>query len=979
MSSFAELRARHPKLSFDTYTAEVIENELVIEFSFTLHAAVKKQVHQFKPRVVIHRVPKHTAGWLRKPLAQQLLLQLGMIELVSYWKATCSPEVVIHAGELSATELQWWRETWVMGLGEFWYKNQIDPTQAALLTFVVQPRQRTALAGYDVLNAVSNSGPNPKKSRLLIPVGGGKDSAALLGWLRANQVPFGALLLEPHSPAAREVTALSDAQETITITRTLDPELKALNAAGYLNGHTPFSAYLGWVSVLTAELFGYEQVAVANEQSANEANLRYHGLSINHQYSKTTAYEARFRAFLQDKFGRHYPQLANYFSIWRPLHELQIAQLFSQHPEFFSAFKSCNVNQQKNTWCHHCSKCVFVYSILAPFIEPQVLSQQIFDHDLFDDVSLLPLWKQLLGFEADKPFECVGTKAEILAALSFVIDRAERAGTVLPAALAALLQEPALAAGIREAIPAGLSEWLQAFSAPHFLPADLELLLQKSLKTQPRFEQILAWRQHQAVQNLAGSHIAILGLGREGWITYGFLRRLFPTLPLVLGDAKPLSQLPEHWHEAAASDPLITFETGADFLDRAVLGADVLFMTPGLRTDGAAIQAALARGTKLHSQTQLFFELCPAKIIGITGTKGKSTTSSLIHHVLRENNLPTVLVGNIGTPALSQLARITPETWVVAELSCHQLQHLTMSPDIAVIQNITSEHLDYYPNTAAYVRAKSAIARFQTPENFVIYDPYFETPRTMAALGKAKALQFAVAAPEKTAGGVVRYAKNQFWLRDVPVIAQRELPLLGDHNLANVAPAIIVGDVLGLTPAGIKKAIKTFAPLPHRLQLVATTPSAQFYDDSLSTTPEATIAALSGFKDKPIILLAGGYERHQDFSELAEAILSADVQGLVLFPTTGERLQQQVVAAQTKLTRVISTKIKPPRLPRMTQITTMAEAVAVAQEQALEIFKNQGHRAIVLLSPASASFNAFKDYHDRGLQFAAAANGSPSV
>lgn len=400
-------------------------------------------------------------------------------------------------------------------------------------------------------------------------------------------------------------------------------------------------------------------------------------------------------------------------------------------------------------------------------------------------------------------------------------------------------------------------------------------------------------------------------------------------------------------------------------------------MTPGLRTDGDAIKTALKRGAKLHSQTQLFFELCPAKIIGITGTKGKSTTSSLIHHVLKENNLPTVLVGNIGTPALSELARITPDTWVVAELSCHQLQHLTMSPDIAVIQNITSEHLDYYPDTAAYVKAKSAIARFQTPENFVIYDPHYETPRKMATLGKAKALQFSVTEPGKTANGVVRFANGQFWLRDTAVIAQDELPLLGDHNLANVAPAIIIGDLLGLTPAGIKNAIKTFVPLPHRLQLVATTPCAKFYDDSLSTTPEATIAALSGFKDKPIILLAGGYERHQDFTELAEAILSAKVQGLVLFPTTGVRLQQNILEAQGKLTRVVSGEIQPVTLPKMIEISTMSEAVASAQKLALEIFENQEQRAIVLLSPASASFNAFKDYHDRGMQFAAAANGLP--
>lgn len=968
MPSFAELRARHPTLTFEACHAEVVGSNLVIKFWFTLAAKSSADAQTFQPSVVIQHVPDYTSSWLRTSLAQKLILQLGMIELVSYWKVSCPPEVIIRAGELSTAELAWWRETWISGLGEFWYRNELDPSQPSLLNFSIGAPGPAPAVSSLAGAAKPPFSPRPKTKRLLIPVGGGKDSAALLGWLAEQKIEFGALLLEPHSPAAAAVTQLSQATETIKITRTLDQKLKKLNAAGYLNGHTPFSAYLGWVSVLAAELFGYALVAVANEQSANEANAVYHGLHINHQYSKTTEYEARFRTFLETEFKKLRYPLAQYFSIWRPLHELEIAEIFSHYPQFFTTFKSCNVNQRLNTWCHKCSKCVFVYTILAPFIERSVLAGQIFDHDLFENVHLVPTWKQLLGFEANKPFECVGTKAEILAALAAVIDQHEQNGEKLPAALAELLEEPVLRNSLREVMPAGLQAWLHAFTPPHFLPADLEQFLRKQLQTEITAEQIETWRAHPAVQALVGKKLVLLGLGREGWASYYWLRQVLPTQEFVLGDAKPLEQLPEQWQGVLASDPLVRFVTGPEFLKMACVGADYLWMTPGMRTDQKPIQVALKKGAQLYSQTQLFFDICPAKIIGITGTKGKSTTSSLIYHVLQKNGVPTVLVGNIGTPALTQLPRVTPETWVVAEMSSHQLQHLTKSPQVAVIQNITSEHLDYYPDTAAYVQAKAQIARFQTTDNFVIYDPAFETPKKLARLGKAQPLLFAVAAESNDAKVVVRFKNGAFWLHDHEVIKQTELPLLGDHNLANVAPAIIVGNLVGLKPAGIKNAIKSFTPLQHRLQLVHTTETAKFYDDSLSTTPEATIAALSGFKDQNVILLAGGYERHQDFSELATAILTHEVKGLVLFPTTGVRLKANVETAQHQLTKVVNGQTTELKLPEMHEIQTMVEAVAAAKKLAAKL----GH-AIILLSPASASFNSFKDYHDRGLQFAAAA------
>jgi len=973
--TFATLRQTHPEWLFESFSARVTKHNLEIGYVFKLGDQV------FEPKLTIHEVPVGTAAWIKTPEAQAYLLNLGMIELVSYWKATCSPVVMIEAGYLDSAQLAWWKDVWRLGLGEFWLKNQIDPTQPDLLEFKVSASR--ALASKSVKGANSHFGPSPKK--LLIPVGGGKDSAALLGWLADQKIGFGVLLLEPHSPAAAAVANLSQTRETIRVTRQLDPQLKDLNAAGYLNGHTPFSALLGWVSVLVAKIFNYEQVAVANEQSANEGNSIYHGLTINHQYSKTTDYEVKFRDYL----AKYLQPLAsggdqpapNYFSIWRPLHEVQIAQIFSRYQHFFPVFRSCNVGQQRNEWCHKCPKCVFVYSLLAPVLAPKTLQGVVFSHDLFDDIELLPIWLQLLGFQANKPFECVGTAQEILVSIQTYIEQLTAKNLPFPKVVAALLAEPEIAASLAAAPP--LKQLLSDFAAPYFLPENLAEKLIATFEPITKLEitttQLQNWRSHPAVKKFAGRKIALIGLGREGLTSYHWFRQVFPGQKLTLADKKSLDQLDPEWLNVLASDPLARFVTGPEFLSSAVLDQDYLFMTPGIRTDQPEILASLESGAQLQSQTQLFFELCPSQIIGVTGTKGKSTTSSLIHHVLAKNGIPAVLVGNIGTPMLDQLAKIDTETLVVAELSCHQLQHLTISPHIAVIQNITSEHLDYYPTTADYVAAKSAIARFQTSADRVIFQRSHLVAAETAALGQAQAYTYRIDPDQANQSDLVWLDQDHIWLKtsgqqtEQSVIKTTEIPLLGHHNLYNVAPAVIIGHQLGLSTDQISTSIQSFQSLPHRLELVLAKDNLAFYDDSLSTTPEATIAALEGFGTKPIVLIAGGHERHQDFSDLAAALIKARIIGLVLLPTTGERLK-------TKYLKLADHQNLPAdRRPQIKLVETMAEAVAEAKK----IAQNFGSTApsstlppelkIILMSPASASFNGFKDYHDRGEQFAAAA------
>lgn len=457
------------------------------------------------------------------------------------------------------------------------------------------------------------------------------------------------------------------------------------------------------------------------------------------------------------------------------------------------------------------------------------------------------------------------------------------------------------------------------------------------------------------LSSLSEQSILILGLAREGISTYHFLRHHFPDKPLTLADERSLEVLDSDFVAQITTDrhlQILSGEKSHQSLDDFTL----IFKSPGIPPSLPEIQQALKHGTKLSSNTQLFFDLLEEMekkptTIGVTGTKGKSTTTALIHHVLKENKLEAILIGNIGTPPLSEIEKITPQTIVVAELSSHQLADLTHSPHIAVVQEITSEHLDYYPNTEAYVTAKTAITRHQKPEDIVIYNEQYPTTLEVAHLSPGKHLTHSAFISE--------HNSTPLW-ENCPALP-------GKHNQNNILPACIIGNLLQLTDQQIKAALSSFKSLPHRLQLVARIDGIRYYNDSLSTTPEATIAAINAFENTPLILLAGGFERHQNFSELARTILhrnqetSSPVKTLILFPTTGERIWE---AIQDQLHHnPLENEAAPEILmPRHIAVEAMEEAVEAAQNAA-----EPGD--IVLLSPASASFNLFKDYADRGEQF----------
>ena len=338
-----------------------------------------------------------------------LVFNLGLIEMFSYWKTTCAPEIVIKAGHLDARQVNWWQDLLIKGLGQFFFENKIDFRSKNFVRIINDEKRAVADFSYQ----------SRLKNRFLVPLGGGKDSIVTWEIFRKAGREAVCFSLNP-SPAVKKIFKIGDCQKPIVVRRALDPKLLELNRQGFLNGHTPFSAYLAFLSVLTAVLFDYKYVAFSNERSANEGNVKYLGRIINHQHSKSFEFEQKFRQYCR----KYLVGGVEYFSFLRPLFEIQIAKIFSRclekQPKYSKAFLSCNRAQAGPTptgkWCGRCPKCLFVFICLAPFLGGEKTSR-IFGKNLLADKKLQPIVKQLTRERGFKPFECVGTARETRAAL----------------------------------------------------------------------------------------------------------------------------------------------------------------------------------------------------------------------------------------------------------------------------------------------------------------------------------------------------------------------------------------------------------------------------------------------------------------------------------------------------------------------------------------------------------------------------------
>ncbi len=444
------LRKRYSRFIYENYSYKIFGNDLKISFGFRIEPdrAPEPSVRcgasiYFKPKVVIENIDESQIKRVGKEALNNLVFHLGLIELLSYWKATCSPEIEIRAGFLNKKQIAWWKNLIMSGMGQFFYENKIDFTQKDFLEIKTkQTLLNSAMTGF---RGIANYEAGAISDKVLVPVGGGKDSAVTLELLKrekGNKFLFLNLKnseiknevrcfsLNPTS-AALEIMKIADCKSPIMVKRKIDKKLLELNRKGFLNGHTPFSAYLAFLSVLAAVLFGYKYIAVSNERSSNEGNLKYLDKVINHQYSKSFDFEKKFR----DYSKKYLTKNTSYFSFLRPLYEIQIAKLFSQYPKYFSVFLSCNeayktfsgVKKPIKKWCGKCPKCLFTFIILYPFFEEKKILK-IFGENLFANKKLLPIMQQLIGERGLKPFECVGTKKESI--LAFYLSWKKYTGAV---------------------------------------------------------------------------------------------------------------------------------------------------------------------------------------------------------------------------------------------------------------------------------------------------------------------------------------------------------------------------------------------------------------------------------------------------------------------------------------------------------------------------------------------------------------------
>jgi len=425
------------------------------------------------------------------------------------------------------------------------------------------------------------------------------------------------------------------------------------------------------------------------------------------------------------------------------------------------------------------------------------------------------------------------------------------------------------------------------------------------------------------LNELKNKRILLLGLGKEGIDSFKFLRKIFPHKTLGLADKLSLSSI---FRGSKKRNIKAKLYFGENYL-KAIDDYDVIIKSPGIPFHLPEIERAYREG-KITSQTEIFFDNCPGEIIGVTGTKGKSTTASLIYKILKAGNLKVHLVGNIGRPVLSLLLSATKNDIYVYELSSHQLFNLKKSPRVAVFLNIYPEHLDYYKNFKEYIWAKTNITRYQTGKDYLIFNSGVGIIKEIAKKSKAKKIPI----PRKLG----KFTKI---IRDKNTIPRE-----------NILAAVMVGKIFGIPEKKIKWAIEKFKPLPHRLEYLCEFKGIKFYNDSLSTIPETTILALDYLGDKVETIFLGGFDRGISFTKLVKRILKSKIKNLILFPTTGDKIWKEIIS------------LKKEGQFKAFLVQNMKDAVKLA-------FGYTQKGKICLLSCASPSFSIFKDYREKGNLF----------
>ncbi len=451
------------------------------------------------------------------------------------------------------------------------------------------------------------------------------------------------------------------------------------------------------------------------------------------------------------------------------------------------------------------------------------------------------------------------------------------------------------------------------------------------------------------IKDLKNKKIGILGFGMEGQAVFRYLKN--KGLNLEIFESIDIA----NWSEKQKSE-IIGLEslanTGNNYLDK-INTLDVLFVSPGININKIPVNYNIL----ITSQTEFFFNLNTAQIIGVTGTKGKGTTSSLIYNILKsakeENTINgnIYLTGNIGkVQPLDFLDQLQPNDWVVYELSSFQLQRLKQSPYIGVCLMVTSDHLDYHKDLEEYHHAKQAICGFQDKNNFCIFNQDY--PATVKIAASGDGYKIAISKQSMPQKGAYINNENISYFENgnkVLSIDTSNRLLRGEHNLENIAAAVCVAKILNISEQVITKVINNFSGLEHRLQFVAEKHGIKFYNDSISTTPDTVKAATEAF-NQDITLILGGSSKGIDLTELVQYLCNKqNIKTIITLGQTGTDLKNLLLENEFK------GKV-------MGNYNNLEDVVN-------EAFLNSNDGSVVLLSPGFASFDMFKNYQDRGEQF----------
>ena len=440
--------------------------------------------------------------------------------------------------------------------------------------------------------------------------------------------------------------------------------------------------------------------------------------------------------------------------------------------------------------------------------------------------------------------------------------------------------------------------------------------------------------------------VAIIGLGVSNLPLIDYLYKLGSEITLF--NNKPIEQLDKNILDKIYEYKL-KFSFGENYLNKLV-GFDVIFRSPSCRPDTPQIEEEVKRGALLTSEIELVLEMCPGTTIGVTGSDGKTTTTSLIYEILKENNYKCYLGGNIGIPLFTKLGEMKPEDFVVLELSSFQLMTMKVSPQVAVITNVTPNHLDIHKSYDEYKEAKANIFKNQTENDLLVLNYDNDITRNFAKEAIGSTVYFS--SKEKLENGIIVDGET---IKDCEsglrrhILNTKSTKLRGIHNAENMCAAIAATKRF-VTPEVQAKAISSFAGVEHRLEFVKEIKGAKWYNDSIASSPTRTIAGLKSF-DENIVLIAGGYDKHLDYTPIAKPIVE-NVRSLILLGQTANKIYSAVT---------YELKFSDKELP-IYKVNTLEEAV----EKANEISKKGD---VVLFSPASASFDMFKNFAERGNKF----------